>query len=267
MYSEQVNRFKSCSTMIANFGRTLTGIEFDETEQAVEIYFLMSIKLAERHTKAISILLQNNLAIETFPLVRNLMESYFKLNWIVGAKENKERIERVYKLEAHPFNKYEHEVEFIGKHLDKDYSFYSKEKYEELVLHIMSEKEEKQQLTTSNKSGELKYLSAPPLPTMMGEIFRVKYYHFYRFVCAYIHPSPFLKTFLLNYNLHEQNPNEIVFKAINQSLGIGLKFMSLLMGYSVDIFEKNNSELHKNRIQQYHKIDLVAKEGYVSYIN
>lgn len=151
MYSEQIERFKSCSTMIANFGRTLTGIEFDEEEQAVEIYFLMSIKLAERHTKAISILLQNNLVIETFPLVRNLMESYFKLNWIVETKQKKERIERVFKLEAHPFSKYEQEVVLIGKHLDKDYSFYSKEEYEKLVLHIMSEKEEKSQLTTSKK--------------------------------------------------------------------------------------------------------------------
>jgi len=110
-------------------------------------------------------------------------------------------------------------------------------------------------------------MSAPSLPTMMGKIFRIKYYHFYRFVCAYIHPSPFLKTFLLNYNLYEQNPNEIVFKPINQSLGIGLKFMSLLMGYSIDIFEKNNSELHKKRIQLYLEIDNVAKEGYVGYIN
>ncbi len=266
MFKEQINRFKNCNELISKFGKSLNGCEFDEIEQAVEVYFLMSIKLVERHSKAISILLQNELPIETFPLIRNLMETYFKLNWIIEPDNNSERRERVFKLEAHSFGEYDREMQLIKKHLDKDYSFFTKSEYFRISEFLETERENQKQLTKQGRDGKVIYKSAPPLAQIMGHVFRVKYYHFYRFICAYIHPSPFLKTFLLNLNKYKENPNHIVVPSVNQSLGIGLKFMSLTIGYCLEIFKSFNLENQKNRILYYNEIERNAFEGYKGYI-
>jgi len=266
MYPDKTERYNQCSKLIAEYGQTFRGIEFDEKEQALEVYYLMTIKLLERHTKAIPLLINNNCFVEIFPLVRNLMETYFKINWVVDTKNKQERIDRVFRLEGHAFGEYEKELQIIERHLDKKYTFYTKEAFNKLVDHIEREKKTQLQLTDKDENGKIKYKSSPPLANMMGEIFRVKYYHLYRFVCTYIHPSPFLKTFLLNYNLYEKNPNELLNKPLNQALGIGLKFMSLTVGYSIDIFNKYNLESHKKRIRLYYEIDNIAKEGYEGYI-
>jgi Family of unknown function (DUF5677) len=262
MYKDFENAYSECSNILRQFGRSTEEYRFKALDEAVEIYFLMSIKVAMNNSKAISVLLQNNLPLETNHIVRNIMETFFKLNWVVKDKSHQARLDRVNQLEATPFNKYEKELNYIKKHLDKPYAPFTLEDWEKRKAEFEEEKNSQPQLLRRAKGGGNEYKIAPSFADIMGEAFRVKYYHLYCFISAYVHPSPFLKIFLLDFDQYTQTPTQVAYEPTKQSLTFGLMFLELILGYSISIFQPYNSNKNVDRIELYNKISEIAKKYY-----
>jgi len=262
LYQDFAKAYSECSNILRQFGRTTEGCQFKALDEAVEIYFLMSIKVAMNNSNAISILLQNNLPLETNHIVRNIMETFFKLNWVVKDRNRPAMLERVNQLEATPFNKYEKELNFIGKHLDKPYTPFTIDDWERRKELLEEEKNSQPQLLRDAKNGIKEYKVAPSFADIMGKEFRVKYYHFYCFISAYVHPSPFLKVFLLNFDQLNQSPNEVMSGPIKQSLTFVLMFLELILGYSISIFHPFAQDKNQERMRLYKNISEIATKYY-----
>jgi hypothetical protein len=158
-------------------------------------------------------------------------------------------------------------MERISNSLHKSYTFFPKDEWQKQMEFIEKEKNSHPQLTNLYKNGKRVYKFAPSFAEMMGDTFRIKYYHFYKFISAYVHPSPFMKIFLLKFNKFDKSPHEIILEPINQSLAFGLMFLQLIMGYSIDIFMNISPELHNERIRIYQELETLAIWGYDGYIS
>lgn len=262
MYKNYEISYLESSELFAQFGKTTEGVNFNTIDEAVEIYYLMSMKVAQNNSKAVSVLLSNNLPLETNHIIRNIMETFFKLNWVVKDKNRQAMLERVYQLEANPFAKYEKEMNIVGKHLKEVYAPFDEDDWKRRIKSLEDEKESQPQLLQKNKGGKKCYKTAPAFTDIMGEAFRVKYYHIYCFLSAYVHPSPFLKIFLLRFNQISKLPNEIMLEPVKQSLTFGLLFLELIMAYCVTIFDKYKSEQNDHRIELYKKMNSIATQYY-----
>lgn len=266
MYKKQISAYKESEKLFTEFNNTLIDISLDEVDEAVEIYFLMSLQLCKNDSIAIAVLLENDLPLETNALVRSLMEAYFKLNWIVEGKERKEWLNRVYCLEAHSYFEYEKEIRSMEKD-QTNLQFFSADKWERVIESLDKEKDQNPHLVNSYRNDKRIFKTAPNFSDIMGKKFRSKYYHFYKFISAYVHHSPFLKTFLLKSSKYEWDTKRITFEPVNQSLSLGLLFLQNIMGYSIDIFSNYNPEEQYNRIKIYKELESLAEKRYEDYIS
>jgi hypothetical protein len=85
------------------FGNTFVGIKFEERTQAMEVFALQSLSMCSSHCHAAALLLQNDLLGEAISVLRSIQELLFDLYWILQPTNRKERLERVYQLEATPY--------------------------------------------------------------------------------------------------------------------------------------------------------------------
>ena len=262
MYKNFEKSYLDSSELFAQFGKTTEGINFNTINEAVEIYYLMSMKVSQNNSKAVSVLLNNNLPLDTNHIIRNIMETFFKLNWVVKDNNREAMLERVNQLEANPFAKYEKEMNYVGRHLKAVYAPFDADDWKRRMKILEDEKESQPQLLQKVKGGKKYYKTAPAFTDIMGEAFRVKYYHIYCFLSAYVHPSPFLKIFLLRFNQINKLPNEIMFEPVKQSLTFGLLFLELTMAYCISIFDKYKSEQTNYRFELYNKMNAIATQYY-----
>ena len=214
MYKDYEIAYSDSSELFSQFGKTTERISFNTIDEAVEIYYLMSMKVAQNNSKAVSVLLTNNLPLETNHIIRNIMETFFKLNWVVKDNDRQSMLNRVNQLEANPFAKYETEMNYVGKHLKELYAPFTEDDWKNRMKLLEEEKESHPQLLQDAKGGGKCYKTAPSFVDIMGKEFRVKYYNIYCFISAYVHPSPFLKIFLLRFNEIEKLPSEIMFEPV-----------------------------------------------------
>jgi len=262
LYKDLEISYSESAELFSQFGKTTEGISFNTIDEAVEIYYLMSMKVAQNNSRAVSVLLNNNLPLETNHIIRNIMETFFKLNWVVKDDNRRAMLDRVNQLEANPFYKYEKEMNYVGKHLKELYAPFDEEDWKRRMQLLEDEKETQSQLLQNIKGGKKCYKSAPAFTDIMGEAYRVKYYHIYCFISAYVHPSPFLKIFLLRFNQIDKLPSEIMYEPVKQSLTFGLLFLELIMGFCVSIFHKYKPEQNTLRIELYNKIKEIATVYY-----
>jgi hypothetical protein len=233
LYKDFEVAYLESSKLFLQFCKTIEGVQFNSLNEAVEIYYLMSMQVAVNSSKAVSVLLNNNLPLETNHIIRNIIETFFKLNWVVKDKNRQACLDRVNRLEADPYSKYEKEMNYIGKNLKEIYAPFPEDDWKRRMKLLEEEKMSQPQLLQNAKGGKKCYKTAPAFSDIMGEMFRIKYYHIYCFVSAYIHPSPFLKIFLLRFDQLEKLPSEIMFEPVKQSLTFGLLFLELIMGYNI----------------------------------
>jgi hypothetical protein len=262
LYKDFEIAYSESSELFSQFGKTTESISFNTINEAVEIYYLMSIKVAQNNSKAISVLLNNHLPLETNHIIRNIMETFFKLNWVVKDNNREAMLDRVNQLEANPFSKYEKEMNYVGKHLKEVYAPFDEDDWKSRMKLLEDEKEKQPQLLKDIKDGKKCYKSSPTFTEIMGEAYRVKYYNIYCFISAYVHPSPFLKIFLLRFHEFDKLPNDIMYEPVKQSLVFGLLFLELIMAFCVSIFDPFNSDKSSLRMSIYNKQKDISTKFY-----
>ena len=256
--------FRKASLICKEFLDTLKGLKFDEEKDALEIFTIMCVNMCSQHLKAISILLENGLYTESIALSRNIMELLFNLNWIYEADEN-DKNERTFKLEASPYHDFEKEIKLMEENLSKKNPVWPKKAIENFKNEMNEIKSNFPHLVEPNTHDERKFKKAPPLASRMNNILRLRYYHIYRFVSVFIHPTPFLKNYFLSRVPDQREPIQKIEDSLKHILSYSLLFVELILNYSLEILAKYNPNQREIRETLCKNLIDLVKESNLGY--
>ena len=262
MSPEYAEYYQQASDTVAEISETVSGYQFDETQQAVEIYVLQALAICQDRCRAIALLLKANFFAEPITLSRSLFELLFGIHWVQQATSSQERLERVYQLEAHPYYEFNKEVRFIERDVIGPTPHWNPGKLKEFqdALDYIR--------TTSSfliDSATNEFKQAPPLAARMGDENRLRFYHLYRFTSLFTHPTPTLKQVYLRPSGSNQTVADIIGEPLNQALAYGLLFVELIGGYFVEILEPYNAHLSSKREQCYRRLFDLVERGNKGY--
>lgn len=261
-----IKYFDSSSTICLDFGKTTKGIQFDEETQAIEIFALTSINMCAQHSMSISTLLKENFLTDCFIISRNIIEVFFNLNWAIKGKTREEVLERVFQLEANPYNNFDKEIKLMGKNIDSNKPNLSKHAIIEHIELINGEKKNFPFLLVDKNNFHSDFKSAPSFAERMGDL-RLKYYHLYRFTSMFTHPSPKLKEFFMHRIVNYNKPTDAIVEPLKQILSYCLLFVKMSLEITKHILFNFNPEHNLARQELYNKmvaIVLESSEGYLS---
>jgi len=106
---EYINYFNAATKIFIEFGSTLDRITLNEEGQPFELYCMLALKICEKKSKSISLLLSSEQYVDAIILTRQIMELLFNIHWVDQSSENEKR-ERVYQLEAEPYHNFSKEI-------------------------------------------------------------------------------------------------------------------------------------------------------------
>lgn len=261
---EYINYFNVVIRIFKEFGTTISGISLDEEKQPFELYCMLALKICQKKSKSISLLLTNEQYADTIILTRQIMELLFNINWIKQAS-GKERKERVYKLEAEPYYNFSKEIRDMESNCSSDKPVWNKENVIEFRKLIELEKDSFPFLVEELVGGERIFKNPEPFIQRLDSELKLRYYHLYRFTSLFIHPGPKLKDAFLKRKTSDYNPNEILVDATKQILAYTLLFEELIMGYGCEIFKSFNKDKVELRNKLYAELaDITdkANKGY-----
>ncbi|HMN25244.1 MAG TPA: DUF5677 domain-containing protein [Ignavibacteriaceae bacterium] len=261
-----IKYFDDSSSICRNFGETTKGIKFNEETQAIELYALTSISMCAQHSKSISILLRENLFTDCFILSRNLIEVFFNLNWATKAETREAVLERVFRLEANPYNNFDKEIKLMEKSIDGNKPNLSKALILKHIEAINGEKNNFPFLLVNKNDFKSNFKSVPSLPERMGEL-RLLYYHLYRFSSMFTHPSPKLKEFFMHRITNHNEPTDAIIEPLKQILSYCLLFIELCFAITKDVLFNFNPEYNPDRQEMYNKLGSIVLESNEGYYN
>jgi hypothetical protein len=262
MTPEYAEYYQQASDCFAEMGETLTGCQFDETQQAVEIYIAQALAICRDHSKAISLLLKSDLFSEPIIVTRSIFELLFGIHWVQQAKSREDQLERVYQLEAHPFSEFNKEVRLIERDVNSATPHWSPGKYQEFQQ-VLDFTGTTSPFLVDASTGDFK--RAPDLAARMGEENRLHFYHLYRFTSLFTHPTPILKEVYLRRSGSTQTTSDIVGESLNQALAYGLLFLELIGGYAAGILVHCNPHLTAKRTKCYQTLFELVEKGNKNY--
>ena len=207
------------------FGNTFVGIQFEERTQAMEVFALQSLSMCSSHCRAAALLLQNDLLGEAISVLRSIQELLFDLYWIRKPTNRKERLERVYQLEATPYAHWDKETKLISQCPSlQAFSIKMRISLDEIADKYTF-------LTKINPDGSKSFKQAPPFSQRMEMQLRAKYYHIYCYSSLFVHPTPMVK------DLYLKTSNSVDIgvayeEALQQFVAYSLLFVTLIMGYA-----------------------------------
>ena len=207
---EYIPYFIKASETFHQFGLLTKENSFSERNEPIEVYVLTTLHLAKQHSKAISNLLNEKLYITTMIILRNIMELFFNLKWIYDAEDEKEKLARVYELEGTAFSALEKEVKMMEEDANSDKLVWDEHMFKEKKEALQKSKEVYPELVRKNKYGIDVFKEAPPFDKRMDKFYKLKFYNIYRFLSAFVHPSPILREFTLLGNYSNKTPIQIL---------------------------------------------------------
>jgi hypothetical protein len=213
------------ASLCKKFGGTFSGVKFDERTQAIEVFVLQALSMCASHCSASAILLQNDYAGEAATILRSIEELLFNIRWINEPKEREERLERVYRLEADPYSRWDKETKLIGRK-------HSAEKEKSFRGPIDAIAEKYTYLTQVNADGlkSFKTLNVS-LAERMGESLRPLYYHIYCYGSIFTHPTPYIKELYLKMSDSDRKGIESFDESHKQFIAYTLMFVGKIVGY------------------------------------
>lgn len=259
-----IRYFNDSSSICLDFGETTKGIQFNEETQAIELFALTSINMCVQHSLSISALLRHEYFTDCFIISRNIIEIFFNLNWASKGKTREEVIERVFQLEANPYNNFDKEIKLMERNVDNNKPNLNKSSILEHIVAINGEKDAYPYLLVDKNNLRSDFKSAPSFADRMGDL-RLKYYHLYRFTSMFTHPSPKLKEFFMHRVVIQGRPTDVIIEPLKQTLAYCLLFIELSLAITKDILIDFNPEYNTKREEIYNKLVLIVKEANQGY--
>jgi hypothetical protein len=220
--------------------------------------------MCAQHSLSISTLLQNNYITDCFIISRNIIEVFFNLNWTTKGKTREEVVERVFQLEANPYNNFDKEIKLMERNIDSNKPNLSKSSILEHIEAINGEKKNYPYLLVDKNNLKSDFKSAPSFADRMGDL-RLRYYHLYRFTSMFTHPSPKLKEFYMHRVANQNKPTDSIIEPLKQTLAYCLLFIELSLAITKDLLFNFNSEYNPERQEMYNKLVLIVKEANQGY--
>jgi hypothetical protein len=257
--------FYETTDALCRFGDTISGIQFDEQNDPVEIYTMLTIFSSLQHSMSIAILLENGLYAEPILLSRLFMEHFFNLRWATAPTTNDERNRRVHQLEATPYYRVAKEARVMDRDRSPDSSDWSQAKAAQLRENLQQIAESHAELLEDPDPKKVAFMNAPPFASRIDARLRTKYYHLYLFSSMFVHPSPALKRAHFKVTPSNTTPEGVIDEPMKQSLAYGLLFVRLLLAYAVEIFQHHNPERHADRLESLRQITDLANRANKGY--
>jgi hypothetical protein len=228
MLKEYSNYYSQASTILHRIQKTVDGLEFEEKNQAVEIFVIQALSMSRAHCLAINLLLDADLSSEPIAICRSLFELLFDLVWMNSTKDRHEKLERVYQLEADPYYHMSKEVRLLQRDLKSLTPLTNEEEVRQFLKVLEEARRKSPHLTVGKAHGKTDFKRSPPLTERMGHEFRLQYYHIYRFMCLFTHPTPMLKRLHLEIAGRNETPDQLIEEPLKQALAYALLFVELI---------------------------------------
>ncbi len=246
--------YNKISHYIDEFGKTLNNIEINDVDDAAESFVLMCLKLCQKDSEAIALLLGKGLYCQAMMVARSSLEALFKVYWVILGENKEIRNERAYQLEGKPFSDFEKEINDQENNLKKSNHYFNVDivKRNRELIEIFKQNypylinEERNFKVPVKKDGNNKdrELSIKGYDLK----FSMEYYHFYRSLCIFCHPNPRIRVFLFNYNREYRDTDQ----AIIDGLLWGAKVYGEIPVYSNSLL--NSYPNHNKRVEISHNI-------------
>ena len=250
--TDWVERYTEIADKFNEFGKSLKGTSFKKVEQATELFALMCIKLCREDATAIALLIEKGLYCEAMMILRSSLELLFKLHWISKGKDHDEKNERTFCLEGKPFFDSEHEIIYLNDQLIKNESIHDRSFVDKLKLAMTKHKENYPHLIRDNG----KFKTSPKNPKMAGNDLRQRFYHVFRYLCIFTHPTPLLRDLLLTKDSGEEAFRESVEKALNY----GIMANTIILKFSSKILSEHFPDAYETWEKLYNEMKEMAKK-------
>ena len=261
---EYINYFNEANRIFREFGSTINGVPLDEEKQPFKLYCMLALKICQKKSKSISLLLSNGQYVDAIILTRQIMELLFNIHWIKQSSGD-ERKERVYKLEAEPYNNFSIEIREMEKNSKSNNPIWAEKDVMGFRKAIEAEKDIFPFLVEVTEDDKRKFKRPEPFIQRLDPELRLKYYHLYRFTSLFIHPGPKLKEVFLKRKISDYNPNEKIIEPTKQILAYTLLFEELILGYGCEIFSNYNKDKIEFRNKLYSDLAMITDNANKEY--
>lgn len=253
MIQEYSDYLQSAASLSLQTADTFKGIQFDEKSQAVELFALQSLAMCDSHCRASALLMRNNFPAETVMVLRPIQELLFDIHWILQPETKEERLERVYKLEADPYARWDRETKLIAKG-------YSAEKARQFRVPLDKFLTTKVHLVDLDQDGTKSFKAMnTSLADRMGDKLRPLYYHIFMFGSLFSHPTPANKNLYLERRGVEKNV-EALEESLRQFVAYSILSVLFIAGYSEKILGAFSASAKTQRDDLFQQmIELVEK--------
>jgi hypothetical protein len=260
MLKEYSEYYLQASAILRQLQDAVNGLQFEERDQAVEVFAAQGVSTAKRHCRAISLLLDADLFSEAIGVCRSLFELSFDMVWVDSAGNPTEKLERVYRLEADPYFQMNKEVRLFEEDVRNPSPVTSPEMLKQFQERLDSAREKYPYLTKGHD-----FKRAPSLADRMGHQLRLLYYHVYRFMCVFTHPSPMLKELHLQNVQRKRTPHELIEEPLKEILAYTLLFVEIatkIAANLISIYASAKAEALRKYCEQLSELAKKANKGY-----
>lgn len=263
VFTEFSEYYKSVAISCDLFADTLSDVKLHEKDNAEQIFGKVSLNLIISHSKSIEVLLNNNLYLEPFVLVRNIFELFVKIYWIHREIDVEEKFERICKLEATPYRNIEKEVQSMRNDLENTNPVWSKDKVDSFEEMLIAVKNNNPHLIRDDDTIFKKAINIPSM--FNNESLRLKYYHIYRFTSIFCHPTPMLKDLYLKANNDKRTEVEIIEEPLKNTLSYGLLFIELIISHLMELFRDMDPDGNKSRLAIHKNVVKIVQKSNDNY--
>lgn len=254
--------FNKASESLNKFGLFTKEYSLSERNEPIEIYTLTTLHLSQQHTKAISNLLADKLYVAVMIIMRNVMELFFNLKWIYDAKDDNEKLSRIFDLEGTSCVAWEKEIKMMEEDANCEKLVWEEHMFVDSKEALKKIKELYPQLMRKNKRGETVFKEAPSFDKRMNEFHKLKFYNIYRRLSTFVHPSPMLRNLtLLRYD-SEKTPLQIIEELFPELIKGNLVFIYCLQDISDKIlskrFPEKKEDFEKTKMEYFGFISEIA---------
>lgn len=259
MLKEYSEYYSQASAIMRQLQDAVHGLQFEERGQAVEVFALQGVSMAKSQCRAISLLLDADLFSESIAVCRSLFELSFDMVWIDSASSPAEKLERVHRLEADAYFWMNKEVKLFEGDVKSPSPVTSPEMLRQFQEKLDSARKKHPYLTEG-----CDFRHAPSLPKRMGHDLRLQYYHVYRFMCLFTHPSPMLKELHLQNVQRNRTAHELIEEPLKEVLAYTLLFVEIIAKIAarlLAVYASDRVEALKRCCEQLFQLAEKAEKG------
>lgn len=233
--------YAKASTICLDFVKTLSNQKVNYATEPLAVFNFMCLDNLKLESRAISILINNNLYNQSMSHIRNIFEIWVNMDWLFNSSTD-EQIKNVNLLLSNVFSYHDVEVRKLEENLLTDNPIWTKKKVKEMRATLEKYKVDNPELIENGK-----FKRPPTLEKRMSTNNRHRYYHNYRWLSIFTHPSPLLKDLHIKSLVSSENPYDIIADEHIGMFDLGIKLIFLCyVGYCAE-FDNSNKNGYDNR--------------------